>query len=105
MEIPLDARFGVRTMRVDSIGPERVVLRAELIDGGDVATVSCRQSTADTTPTSPASVTADCETGGSLTLPQVSVGVAVIREMPRSSGCWRDSSAPPLSGAHRRHAR
>ncbi|WP_156993261.1 hypothetical protein [Pseudonocardia acaciae] len=78
--IPLDARFGVRGMTVESIGPERVALRAELANGGDVLTVSCTQRTANATASSPAWVTADCEQGGSLTLPAISVGVAVVRE-------------------------
>jgi hypothetical protein len=80
VEIPLDARFGVLGLRVESIAPERVVFRAELADGGDVATVSCVQRTADATATTPASASAECEPGGSMALPTISMGVAVVRE-------------------------
>lgn len=78
-EVPLDPRFDVRGLRVESIAPERVAIRAELAGGGEVATASCTQRTADATASTPASVTAECEPGGTLTLPRVSVGVAVIR--------------------------
>lgn len=79
-EIPLDPRFGVRILQVASIGPDRVALRSALEGGGEVASASCVQRAADATATAPASVTAECEPGGTLTLPTISVGVAVIRQ-------------------------
>ena len=74
--IPLHPGYGVQNLRVESIGPDRVGLYAELVEGGEYAVISCRYQTRDG---DTAGLKAECEPGGTLTLPSISLGVAVIR--------------------------
>lgn len=76
--IPLDPRFGVTGLRVESVGGNVVTFSVDF-SGGRVESSGCRSSFTGPSAGAPARARAGCPTSGRLSLERISLGVAATR--------------------------